>query len=342
MAEALQELAKQTLSSVASFRDSVLKDVDPMHEEYGTYLDVFYSQVGELESVLTLCGDQKYRECFVLLRSVLESHFFLLLMIRGKRYRRYEPYVIIPNLGHAPEEARDLTLDRWKILKKQGNPNYVHVVDMQRLKKNGIMVISELEGLYFQGDTQKTGPVIPWYYFVYSEFSPASAFVESLPSIKESEPYADVYGDVTSTISKRQKQLYSHYLHFDSVTRNLLLNDLLSVEQVDQLRAHYSFLSSFVHPTKYSNSVLPIGLRDEAAEELILLYVCKLLAMSIELIVDYFRGVNVSERYSPYLTQVNKLRDSTNYFPFISQKLERQACLDPLAYIRRTRRTRHS
>jgi len=343
MAETLQGLAEETLRLVASIRGSVLTGLDSMHEEYGTYLDVFCSQVDKLESTLLLCRDQKYKECFVLLRSILESHFFLLLMTRGKRYRRYETYVIIPDPGHTPEEARNLALCRWRMLKRQGHPNYVHVVEMHRLKKDGILVISELEGLYQREDTQKTGPVIPWYYFMYGEFSPASAFVESLPSIKESEPYADIYGDITSARSRSQKQLYYRYLRFESVTKNLSLNGLLTADQIDQLKAHYSFLSSFAHPTKYSNDiVLPKGFRDEAAEELISLYVCKLLAMSIELVVDYFGRVNISQWYPPYLEQVNKLRNSTDYFPFFSQRLERQACLDPLVYIRSVRGARRA
>ena len=73
-----------------------------------------------IRSILVLAKLRKYRDCFIILRTVFEYYFLLLLMIKGKKYRDTKTYHITPTVSKT-REARDLTyremgngLEIWK------------------------------------------------------------------------------------------------------------------------------------------------------------------------------------------------------------------------------------
>ena len=100
--------------------------------------------------------------------------------------------------------------------------------------------------------------IVPRYYFIYANYSPEFAFLEQndyfepLPSNFEPENrQAEV-----RRLKKEQKDIYDYYMRLESMLCSIELNGIYSKQNSIAARAHYAFLSKFVHPTDESIRLL--------------------------------------------------------------------------------------
>lgn len=80
--------------------------------------DFLISEIDTLMNVLSLVETRAYKECFILLRTVLEKFLFFWLMLAGNKFRWTDTYTIYPTISNTRREARDATFDLWKNLNK--------------------------------------------------------------------------------------------------------------------------------------------------------------------------------------------------------------------------------
>lgn len=71
------------------------------------------TEIDTLLAILNLNEQRAYKECFILLRTVLEKFLFFWLMLEGTKYRWTEEYEIHPITSKSSQEARDATLEKW-------------------------------------------------------------------------------------------------------------------------------------------------------------------------------------------------------------------------------------
>lgn len=156
--------------------------------------------------------------------------------------------------------------------------------------------------------------MISRYFFDFEEYNPELKFLSDLPTI----PIAYCMpADITQKLKRKHEEIYHNDFRFDSITKNLRENGLITDEQRDRIIVHYNFLSSFTHPTRnmidsfgdptvvyiqgYENKITfdskkgtvtrnnaYLKYETKIIEEQILLYICKLQTLFIRLILEFF------------------------------------------------------
>lgn len=320
----LFRLASDTIDLSKGLQRDALRNLESLRVDWSVYLDLAMTQFDSLESVLFLLRRKAYKDCFTILRSVLEGTFFLKLMIYGKKFREARFIKVSPKDGSDPENLRDEIVEQWKKEKKAGSSAFKKVVDggINTQGKDLIRITIEDEGLYQNPAEKNEKKLVTRYYFAFDEYDPETGFVAELPTLIKADPYSEL----TEEKIREQKVLYHQYFYIDNIVKNLTLNNLLNNEQADRFTVHYSFLSTFVHTTKPGNfrryqkqypGNLPPGEVEQAYNELILSYVCKLESLLLEMIASYFASVNSSARSQKYLDHVEKLNAAIDDFWFI-------------------------
>jgi hypothetical protein len=61
-------------------------------------------------------------------------------------------------------------------------------------------------------------------------------------------PEGMVPKDILREQIEEQKMIYNQYFYIDNIFRNLTRNSLITRDQLDKIKVHYSFLSEYVHP----------------------------------------------------------------------------------------------
>jgi len=313
------QLIEQTANLVSSFEADVSKSVTTgWTSSWTTYLQMFYSQFDTMRTIIRDLKAAAYKDCFILLRSLFEYHFFLLLMINGKKYRTTYEYHIVPQTSSTVKEARDKTLEKWQIEKTSGKMDQKFKEISKGHKDDVIHVTIETEGLYEQKDIEKKNEPIPMYYFAFDEYDPDVRFLSELTTLPK-------HGPGFQGLVEHQKRLYNQYMYVDKMANNLLLNHLLTEEQLERFKVHYNFLSSFTHPTRrgllggITSAVYCEDIRyrkNEVDEELVLDYLAHFEAMTIRLLAQYFTD-RLSADLSSYVDQATKLEDDARDFWFI-------------------------
>ncbi len=312
------ELIEETAELVTNLELDVGKSITQgWSSSWTTYIRVFYSEFDSIRTIVQNLKAAKYKDCYILLRSVFEYYFVLLLMIKGKRYRETRDYNIIPETSSNTREARDKTCEKWVLDGKSGKLDPIIKAINKGHKDDVIHVTIETEGLYERKDVEKKGEPIPMYYFVFDEYDPDVKFLAELPTLYKP-------GREFEKVVERHKHLYSQYLYVEKIADNLLLNNLLTKEQLDRFWVHYNFLSSFTHPTRrgvldiqsmtYSAEVS--DRRNQIHEELLLHYLAHFEAMLIILVAGFFTET-ISADLKVYLEQAKKLEDHSKDFWFI-------------------------
>lgn len=284
---------------------------------WSTYFELFRSEFDSIRSTLALLSLSKYKDCFVILRSVFEYYFFFLLMVKGTRYRQTRTYRIQPGDSMSQKDARDKTFEKWIKEKDLMESEHTRIIGINKgHDDNVIHVTFDIEGPYNEKDVEKKGEITPIFYFVFEEYDPYVRFLAELKTLYRRGPSYD-------KIIEKHEHLHSQFLYIDRIEDNLKRNDLLTEEQSDRFRVHYNFLSSFTHPTRRGVRVtdskrLSSGRSTkEAVERVILSYAAHFEAMLIRLMVDYFKRENPVVDFSVYLECAAELENGANSFWFI-------------------------
>jgi hypothetical protein len=308
----LLEMPQQTARLLIPFANEVGKTLKPWYQTWTVYLRIFYHEFDLMRSVVQLVEAHEYVGCFIVLRTVFEYYFLLLLMLKGKKYKDTRSYRITPSTSPTPKEARDRTYEKWVTDWKSGKAEYKNIKAIDKgSADNVIHVTYETEAL-----PDSTGEMTTMFFFAFDEYNPDANFLANLPTL-----YG--HGPSRERIAEMHKHWYSHYLCIDRIEKNLVLNSLLTEEQHDRFLVHYNFLSAFVHPTRkglpasdpfrYSgSSEVRLDL-----ERLVLSYVVQFQAMLIRLLVEYFQQKDASLDLSRYLEGAKVLDNAAKDFWFI-------------------------
>ncbi|MDH3764432.1 MAG: hypothetical protein OER82_01300 [Nitrosopumilus sp.] len=320
----LEKLANRGFELIRSIND----DLTIGDEVYETYNDILFdtikSEFQSMESALSLIHLNKYKDSFIILRSVFETLLYFWLMIKGKKYRFTREWTITPKEGHTVKEGRDLTYEQWCRDWKTGVENYKNVTSINKKSEDKILLTRELEGLFEDKDIEKK-KIYPFYTFVLSDhYSPSITFTADLPSIKE----GSFNPDLTEKLVSEQKTIYHNYIRIEAIIKNLILNNIITEIQRDYIVVHYNFLSHYVHQSKYAiqdfTKDISIYRRNQISsdivDEQILLYICSMQSILLKTIIDKFEKENPKASVQKYKELIFELDSSTEYFWFIDNE----------------------
>lgn len=237
------------LKEIRHIIESVWRIVDiPVYPTDTNRKSYMFSELDSLISILSMVDGRGYKECMILLRSILEKFLYFWLMFEGRKYRWTHHYFIEPRTSKTRKEARDKTLELWNNLKKSGDPKYQNWQIQAGRKDNVIIVTSEEEGMFVEENGKRTGEIIPIYNVLLEEYQPK---IKHLSDIENMVNSIENRSDFDKIVLK-QDLLYNRYFYINNIYRNLKLNNLVDDFQLNIIRVHYNFLSQYVHPSKYS------------------------------------------------------------------------------------------
>ena len=300
-------------------KQDATKGMTGWSSSWSSALNIVYSDFDFMRTAKKLAGMGCYRESLIIIRTVFEYYFLLLLMAKGKRYRDTRIFHITPISSKTVREARDATYERWVGDWKSGKAEYQEFIAIDKgSEEDVIRVTFETKGLYEEKDKKKEGDFIPIFFFAFDEYDPEAHFLAGLPTL-----YG--HGSEYANIVERHKHLYSHFLNIRKIATNLRLNNLLSEEQLDRFWVHYNYLSYFVHPTRrgllgmdgFQYVIEKTTKRDSVMEALVLRYLAHFQIMHLRLLVEYFSEKNTLADFAKYTNQTEKLQALTNDFWFI-------------------------
>jgi len=204
------------------------------YDAYYKLVDFANFRMETVSSCLELIGNDKIADSFTLERTLLENYLLFLLMCRGHKY-----FQVRSLKGKKPAEIEQILADEQQYI---GKGDLLEIRTYPKLDKH-LMYIRK--GVTIKGDPDYS---IPFFNFVYGQFDPLTMRLDEKGYFTYFEPEddEDEQGD---KLKKGQEQLHRQYLSYDALLQNLLLNEIVDDEAVRRIEAHYTFLSTYVHPT---------------------------------------------------------------------------------------------
>lgn len=278
----------------------------------------------QLQTVLELNESDRYMEAFTIIRNSFEHFFWLLLASQG--------FIFVRRI-YIPEGQRDrFDQIRENLQEEISNGQGVEWVNDRPQRPDHIDLV--LRGLYKEDDPDRQP--IPWYYFVVGEYRHELAFLQDLETIRVGHGFIDE--EQLDELRAEQNFIYRQFINFEEgIRRKLDLNDLASEEDIERLRAHYSFLSTFAHsmPTSIetilgNHQSAPYyrpsrGMRrfDHYISELVLLYVLRLLQYYIRLIVNHPGQRFTLQNADTYQEFIDDVDEYAQYFWLVYEEPHR-------------------
>lgn len=264
-------IAADLLSALRGFGRR-LDSGDLSYEQHGVYAARAGTLALQLHAALTMVHENLYGQAFGLLRSGLEQLVFDRLLCLGTTYTQR-----IPEMSQAD-------FDDWRQRWRRKDEGTDQIKEMTRDARTGVVRVVR-EGLS-SSDPGAAGQFLSIYFFLLLEYQP---FVMPAADLKSLLPSS---GNETRqrAYAVEQHLMYHHDLRWESLLRNLKLNDLATSQDRLRLEVHYRFLSAFVHPLKDHCRVLYGRNIDVAREptydhyssELALLYVVAVATYELE------------------------------------------------------------
>jgi hypothetical protein len=311
------------LKEIRHIIDSVWRIIDipafPTDTNRKSYM---FSELDSLISILSIVNGRGYKECMILLRSILEKFLYFWLMFEGRKYRWTHHYFIEPRKSKTGKEARDKTLELWNNLKRSGDTKYLNWQIQAGHKDNVIIVTSEEEGMFIEENGKRIGEIMPIYNVMLEEYQPN---IKHLSDIENMVNSIANQSDSDKIVLK-QDLLYNRYFYINNIYRNLKLNNLVDNFQLNIIRIHYNFLSQYVHPSKYSielwddihgqtNYSSDID-REQILKELMLLYTAKLIELYFSIFIRGYKNTTNQLEYNKFKELIKELHDITKEFWF--------------------------
>jgi hypothetical protein len=319
-------LVRKTLEMSKNIKSDFFSEAESTFYTDILMLDILLSELDCMDSICALMEREKFADCFILLRHVFETFLYFWLMVEGQIYKFTRVFYVTPNPGSTASAARDRTYDKWKIEWKSGLSQYRDVSEIAKGKEDNVIRITyRWKGVFSSKDPKDAERIVPWYVFAFQDYDPNTRFLSDLPSLSRL-PYPS-YREIMKRRQMEQKMLYHSYFYIDSIVKNLLLNGLVSDEQVDRIKVHYNFFSNFVHPNKRIIRTRTSGFgfsfpsnETQILSELVLLYLCKLQQLYLSRIVSHFRKQYPKGKYAEFESQAASLGTSSSELWFFDNQ----------------------
>jgi hypothetical protein len=268
---ALLGIAGELVDALRRF-GSRIQSEDVSYEQHRVYAARAGDLAVQLHAALTMVRAEMYGPAFALLRTGMEQVVFDRLLCLGTTYTQ--------RIVGMSQQDFEVWRHKWR--SKEAGTEQIN--DLTR--DGGTGVVRVVRHGVTSSDPKSEVQVISIYFFLLNEYQPfvmpAADQRFLLPSSSNAERQR--------AFAEEQHLLYHSDLRWESLLRNLKLNQLGSAQDVLRLEVHSRFLSSFVHPLKDHYRLLygrHIDLErepryDHFSSELALLYVIAFATYEVE------------------------------------------------------------
>lgn len=324
--EELSEDIQMLIDANVTLHKHFTSPTDNGWAQWSDYRKWINFNIGSIQTVTELAGGDRYRDCYIILRSVLEAYLLIKLsMLARIQYFDLLP-IKDPNTGK--EKPGDLLLRAQGIAAKE--PRFFSLKPMHEKNKPGRYWVRMLHTISPVGNTQEYVPVI---YFFFKDYDPDGHYLSHLIS---KNSWAGSKWDVKKHREKQQS-ISKVYLKLEQILLSFQINKFATPRQTDAILAHYNFLSKFTHaaPVSYDevNSRYDIGHLNEVQgvfkferynKMLCLLYALNLSLYFLELQLDYFTkepDLLLERQHQAKLNALRKrIKQKYSFFWFIYNK----------------------
>ncbi len=279
--------------------------------------------VGTLDSIQTLVKEHRYRDCYILIRPVLEAYLLIKLSMLGNTIF----FDLLPKKNGKVMESKEELLARAKNdpeLKK------ADVVKMKLIKdESGYRV----RILFREKPVGGSREFVPRHYFFAKEYDPDTQYLSDL--ILKNQWHGIKYP--TKDHKKKNRDIQRNFLRIGALLDFFSVKKFASPRERQAIFVHYSYLSKFTHSTvraydslaKNHNGSNPSNLeslfkKNTLHELLILLYCAFLSLYFLKLQLDYFgreSDLVIRAKRRKEIRELTKaIEDKYSFFWFIYNK----------------------
>lgn len=190
------------------------------------------SRMETVDSCRILLENERVADVLGLNRSLLENYLLFILMCRGKKYFRLRAVKRSEKLQEIIDSER----------KSIGVNSLVAVEEHPTLKRHIMYVF---EGLKSSSDSSE---FIPYHFFLAQKFNPEGKYLDD----GQYFTYLDRGDEGKQRVEQyRQEQdfIHRHYLSYQALLDCLCINDIADEAILPRIKAHYTYLGRFLHPT---------------------------------------------------------------------------------------------
>lgn len=276
--------------------------------QWSEYQEWINYNISTLSSINSLVDQKRYRDCYILLRPVLEAYLIIKLAMIGNKYF----FDLLPIKTNKSKESESDLMNR-----ATNDPNLVNnpnLISKKLIREKGGGYKVRL--IFKNSAVQNTNVFVPKHYFMAREFDPDSVYLSDLIAKNR---WIELEEDKISEHKHTHRNIKNNFLDIGSLLEFFRINKFTTSRQSKAIFVHYSYLSKFIHPTvqgyetisrgqtrAYYNSSDEINKYDFFHELLILLYATFLSAHFIELQIQYFGNQPDLKLDKAYKNEVKK------------------------------------
>lgn len=316
----------ETNSENLNFRKNFINLTGHSWYQWGEYEKWINHNIVTLDSVKDLVGKNKYRDCYVLLRSVLEAYLVIKLAMLGNKYL----FDLLPTGKGKTKESKADLLNRAR---SDPNLSTSNVLSKKLIEdETGYRVRIIFENL----PVKDTKVFVPRHYFLAKEYDPDAQYLSDLIIRNRWRDLPESKARI-----KEHKQLnrniQNNFFSVGALLDFFKINGFVTTRQKQAIFVHYNYLSKFTHSTVVSYETLPNNnyyphadslesfLKNDFDHELLILLYCNFLSLYfVELQLNYFcrqPDLKVKNNYRKYLKKkIGEIKKKYAFFWFIYNK----------------------
>jgi hypothetical protein len=234
-------LAREMLDSYVKWGGHVEWSKETSLATYGDIIDFVNFRMETAETCVELVERGRIGDALGLCRSLLEYYLLFILVCRGDKYFR-----VWDLSDKTPEEFAEIFKKQKAAWEKERDAGKTKIVDLLKHPRARRHIILVYDGIVL--DDGERLPV-SMYFFHFDEFSPETMRLDSSDYFEYHEPSADLKKALKSYRLEAQLT-YRHFLSYDGLLMCMELNDLVDKQSRLRVEAHYTFLGTFLHPSK--------------------------------------------------------------------------------------------
>ncbi len=292
--------------------------------QWGDYHYWINHNICTLDSIAVLVREKRYRDCYILLRPVLEAYLIIKLCMLGNRYF----YDLLPlDEKGRKESAADLLKRANQDPNLLNNPHFISKKLVRRRKKYWVRL------LFNSPPVEKTTVYVPNHYLLAKEYEPDTVYLSDLIIRNR---WDDEKSKQIKEVKKRNKNIKENFFDMDCLQDFFKVNKFKTTRSM-AIFTHYSFLSKFIHPTVngyqtiskgntkgHINNINEVNDYDFLNELLILLYSLFLSIYFVELQLEYFSqqsDLEVDKEYKRVIVEkIKNINEKYSFFWFLYNK----------------------
>lgn len=294
--------------------------------QWGEYQEWIDYNIATIDTIKNLVKENRYRDSYILLRSVFEAYLIIKLAMIGNMYF----FDLLPLKGTSKTKKESPT----DLLKRATNDP--HLINNKNLIRRKLIYTKDkkdykLRLIFKSTPVQNTSVFVPRHYFFIRDYSSDNQYLCDL-IIKNR--WIDSETSQIKENKKINKNVRENFFEIGALIDFFKVNKFATPRQADAIFVHYSYLSKFTHNTiesyklnhsQFRTSDLNKIFKNDFTHELLILLYCNFLSLYfLNLQYKYFSkepDIGIKQIYKRKLRKIFAANNNKySFFWFIYNK----------------------